>query len=65
MAEETKFNYWVVYSFLTPDGEMRQTGRFIERKRAIETHEDIKSLKAEGGFADLRALTPVYWTRMQ
>lgn len=64
MGDE-KFNYWVVFSFLTPEGEFRQTGRFIERTRPIETYEDIKSLNAEGGFTNLRALTPVDWKRMQ
>ena len=63
--EKLKFNYWVVFSFVTPDDHLRLTGRFLERSGPIETHEDIKGLVAEAGFADLRALQPIDWKRME
>lgn len=49
MGEEAKFNYWVVFSFVTPDEHLRLTGRFIPRDRPIETHEDIKASKLREG----------------
>ncbi len=67
MADEKleKWNYWVVFSFLTPVGELRITGRLIERDRPIETYADIENLTTDGVFGDFKAITPINWMRME
>lgn len=60
-----KFNYYVVFSFLNPEGQIRITCRYISRDRAIETQKDVQSLAEDGVFGDYNGITVINWKRLQ
>lgn len=58
-----KFRYYVIYSFVDTDGQLRNTCRFVERESPIETSQDIESLKS-AGFGRFDQLTVLDWKRI-
>lgn len=63
MAEEN-YRYYVIYSLVNTEGQLRNTCRFIDRDGPIETADDIESLK-RAGFGGFEQITILDWKRIQ
>lgn len=58
------FRYYVVFAFISDQGQLLITCRYMTRNTAIETAMDIEALVEDANFGDFKGITVLNWKRI-